>query len=72
MLYEAKKKAKAVSIHDFTLIKILGKGSFGKVVLVERHSSSNKKKLFAMKILDKASLAQNQLQKHTQAERHIL
>ena len=30
-----KKKENDISIEDFALIKVLGKGSFGKVVLVE-------------------------------------
>lgn len=42
-----------VVIGDFQLLKILGKGSFGKVMLVEHQET---KKLYAMKVLLKSSI----------------
>lgn len=58
-----------LSLEDFQMLKIVGKGSFGKVVLVRRKGHS---KLYAMKILDKASIcARNQI-KHTMTERRVL
>ncbi len=41
---------KKISIDDFHLLKLLGRGSFGKVILVEKKSN---KKLYAMKVLSK-------------------
>ncbi len=55
--YKSNKKSngKDVSMKDFKLIKLLGKGSFGTVVLVQKLIGSKKKegKLYAMKILVK-------------------
>ena len=41
---------KKVSMHDFTILKVIGRGSFGKVYLV-RHNESQLP--YAMKILKK-------------------
>ena len=58
-----------VRLEDFELLKVLGRGSFGKVMLV-RYKRDGKK--FAMKILKKkAIIARNQVE-HTKAERKIL
>eukprot|EP00743_Colponemidia_sp_Colp-15_P001810 GILK01001975.1.p1 GENE.GILK01001975.1~~GILK01001975.1.p1 ORF type:complete len:405 (+),score=90.28 GILK01001975.1:40-1215(+) len=58
-----------VTLEDFKLEKVLGKGSFGKVMLVRKTSNNE---LYAMKILRKADvLARNQIA-HTQTERRIL
>ena len=42
-----------VGLEDFELIKVIGKGSFGKVTLVKKKVGG---KLFAMKVLTKAHL----------------
>lgn len=42
-----------VSREDFSVIKLLGKGAYGKVLLVEE---KNTKKKFAMKVLQKKFL----------------
>ena len=39
-----------ISKNDFEILKVIGRGSFGKVFLVEKKSS---KELFAMKVLKK-------------------
>jgi serum/glucocorticoid-regulated kinase 2 len=58
-----------VRLEDFDLLKVLGRGSFGKVMLVQKKTD---KKIFAMKILKKrAIIARNQVE-HTKAERKIL
>ncbi|CAO3645819.1 unnamed protein product [Mucor hiemalis] len=59
-----------VSLDDFEVLKLLGRGAYGKVMLC-RHNESGK--LYAMKVLKKASLfvhAKNA--EHTKAERQIL
>jgi p70 ribosomal S6 kinase len=59
--------------NDFTLLRVLGKGGYGKVVQVKKNSGADKDRIFAMKILKKASLIRNQKDTaHTKAERNIL
>lgn len=61
--------AAKVRIEDFELLKVLGRGSFGKVMQV-RHKGNGQ--IYAMKILKKAAIvARNQVE-HTRAERKIL
>jgi len=58
-----------VRLDDFELLKVLGRGSFGKVMQVKKKSNG---KVYAMKILKKrAIIARNQVE-HTKAERKIL
>ena len=58
-----------INSHDFNLIKKLGKGSFGTVYLVEHKTS---KILYAMKILDKGQIKENDLIENSKIERIIL
>ena len=54
---------------DFELLKVIGRGSFGKVILVKKKDND---KLYAMKVLKKRRVvAQHQIE-HTKAERRIL
>lgn len=60
-----------LSIYDFALLKVLGKGSFGKVFLV-RPVRAPLNEVYAMKVLSKADvLIRNQVE-HTMTERSIL
>jgi len=56
-----------MTVSDFDLLKVLGKGSFGKVMLVKR-----KGRLFALKSLQKAKLVQRNQLHHTATERVVL
>lgn len=56
-----------LSFSDFILEKPLGKGTFGKVLLVRR-----RKKLFAMKILQKSDLFKNKMSESVLLEKRIL
>jgi hypothetical protein len=57
---------------DFEALRTLGKGSFGKVLLVRKRDGQDGGKLFAMKILQKRKVvARNQVE-HTKAERSVL
>ncbi|GLD99531.1 hypothetical protein PINS_up008257 [Pythium insidiosum] len=58
-----------VCLEDFTLIRVIGKGSFGKVTLVRKKTNS---KIFAMKILSKAHLLKRKQIEHTKTERRVL
>lgn len=60
-----------LSISDFDLLKVLGKGSFGKVMLVRKKDDTNGT-LYAMKTLRKAALLKRNQVAHTATERYIL
>ena len=45
---------------DFELRKVLGKGGYGKVFLVRKLTGDNRGKIFAMKVLKKATIVRNQ------------
>lgn len=51
-------KDKKISLHDFELIKVIGRGSFGKVYLVKKKDSGLP---YAMKILKKDQLIKKNL-----------
>lgn len=62
-----------VGPHDFELLKVLGKGGYGKVFQVRKVTGKDGSKIFAMKVLKKASIVRNQKDTaHTRAERNIL
>lgn len=58
-------------ILSLVIVKVLGKGSFGKVMLVRKKDDPSGK-LYAMKTLRKAALIKRNQVAHTATERHIL
>jgi serine/threonine protein kinase len=62
----------SVSVTDFDLLKVVGKGAFGKVFLVKKREGPDSEKLFAMKVLDKEVITQKGQVAHTKSERDIL
>jgi serum/glucocorticoid-regulated kinase 2 len=58
-----------ISIEDFEYIKVIGRGSFGKVYLVRKLDTQM---VYAMKILKKGQLIKMNLLTKTMAERKIL
>ena len=58
-----------LSYKDFEPLKLLGRGSFGEVLLVRLKAN---KKLYAMKVLDKKMLKQRKQQIHTKTERDLM
>lgn len=60
---------KKISLDDFKLLKVIGRGSFGKVYLVRKKDDGLP---YAMKILRKDQLIKKNLLVKTQAERDIL
>ncbi|XP_022254813.1 ribosomal protein S6 kinase alpha-5-like, partial [Limulus polyphemus] len=62
-----------VDISNFELLKVLGKGAYGKVFLVRKVGGQDHKKLYAMKVLKKAAIVQKQKTlEHTKTERQVL
>eukprot|EP00475_Leptophrys_vorax_P046271 TRINITY_DN987_c0_g1_i6.p1 TRINITY_DN987_c0_g1~~TRINITY_DN987_c0_g1_i6.p1 ORF type:complete len:567 (-),score=206.64 TRINITY_DN987_c0_g1_i6:140-1810(-) len=60
---------KKVTLQDFDLLKILGRGAFGKVVQIRKKDTGE---IYAMKILKKAMVYKRKQLDHTMAERRIL
>lgn len=60
---------KKISMDDFELLKVLGRGSFGKVLQVRKKDTGV---VYAMKILKKSYLVARDQVEHTRAERQIL
>ncbi|KAJ1733454.1 Serine/threonine kinase [Coemansia biformis] len=58
-----------VGIDDFKFVKVLGKGNFGKVMLSEEKSSS---KLYAIKVLKKEFIVENDEFESTRSEKRVL
>ncbi|XP_066155836.1 ribosomal protein S6 kinase beta-2 [Euwallacea fornicatus] len=62
-----------MSPKDFDLLKVLGKGGYGKVFQCRKRTGTDSGQIFAMKVLRKASIVRNQKDvSHTKAERNIL
>jgi len=55
------------TINDFHLVKVIGKGSYGKVMLVKRDNE-----VFAMKVLRKENVMNRNQVEHTKTERNVL
>jgi len=58
-----------LSIYDFELMNLIGKGSYGKVMQARKKDSG---KIYAIKVLKKTDLKKASQIKHTKTERHIL
>mmetsp|Transcript_56088 Transcript_56088/g.167865 ORF Transcript_56088/g.167865 Transcript_56088/m.167865 type:complete len:1027 (-) Transcript_56088:226-3306(-) len=56
----------------FPMLRVLGKGSFGKVVLVQKQTGKERGGLFAMKILRKSHLVKRRQIERTKTERKVL
>ncbi|XP_022110328.1 ribosomal protein S6 kinase alpha-5-like isoform X1 [Acanthaster planci] len=65
--------AEKVGRKSFELLKVLGTGAYGKVFLVRKHSGNDAGRLFAMKVLKKATIVQKaKTAEHTMTERQVL
>lgn len=53
---EFRKEGEKANASQFELLKVLGQGSFGKVFLVRKVKGRDSGKLYAMKVLKKATL----------------
>ena len=66
---QRKKSSSKLGVDDFQLIKVLGKGAFGKVYMVKRKTDGE---IYAMKVLHKDKVKKQQQIEHTQTERWVL
>eukprot|EP00930_Biecheleria_cincta_P083759 TRINITY_DN73269_c0_g1_i1.p1 TRINITY_DN73269_c0_g1~~TRINITY_DN73269_c0_g1_i1.p1 ORF type:complete len:346 (-),score=54.02 TRINITY_DN73269_c0_g1_i1:22-1032(-) len=62
---------RAPQLDDFERLKVLGKGSYGKVFLV-CHKQEGRRKLYAMKMLRKEHVMNRNQVEHTTTERRVL
>ena len=60
-----------VAIEDFELLRVLGRGSFGKVMLVKKKDDANNT-LYAMKTLRKQQLVKRNQLDHAETEKYVL
>ena len=58
-----------LTINDFSIIKVIGKGSYGKVLLVKKN---DEEKVYAMKVLKKKAMIKRNQVEHIKAERKIM
>lgn len=58
-----------IGVKDFTLLKVVGKGSFGKVMMVRKKDN---RRIYAMKVLRKANIIKRNQVAHTKTERNVL
>eukprot|EP00996_Jenningsia_fusiforme_P000929 NODE_1847_length_1382_cov_6.795199_g1671_i0.p1 GENE.NODE_1847_length_1382_cov_6.795199_g1671_i0~~NODE_1847_length_1382_cov_6.795199_g1671_i0.p1 ORF type:complete len:437 (+),score=107.27 NODE_1847_length_1382_cov_6.795199_g1671_i0:41-1351(+) len=58
-----------VGIKDFEMVKVIGRGSFGKVMKVRRKGTDE---IYAMKALRKDVIVREKMETHTKAEKTIL
>lgn len=58
---------------SFDLLRVIGQGGYGKVFQVKKKAGPDKNKIYAMKVLKKATIVRNKKDiVHTKAERNIL
>jgi serum/glucocorticoid-regulated kinase 3 len=60
---------RGTTIDDFVLLKVVGKGSFGRVLLARLKTSD---RLYAIKVLSKKAIKQRNEVQHIMAERNVL
>lgn len=65
--------AHRVDMSSFELLKVLGTGAYGKVFLVRKKGGADAGRLYAMKVLKKATIVQKKkTTEHTRTERQVL
>eukprot|EP00835_Amoeboradix_gromovi_P001043 NODE_41_length_29768_cov_0.533924.p6 type:complete len:363 gc:universal NODE_41_length_29768_cov_0.533924:26576-27664(+) len=64
-----KPQDKPITMEDFELMKVIGKGSFGKVMQVKKKDTG---RVYAMKIIKKSHIVETDEVEHTLAERQVL
>lgn len=66
-------RRRKVSIQDFRINTVIGRGGYGKVMLVSKLNGSDRNETYAMKTISKAKLLKSKTDtQHTRSERKIL
>ena len=68
-IFQKEEAQSKVNINSFTLLKVIGKGSYAKVILVKKKDNN---KIYAMKILKKDYIRLKKQVAHIKTERSIL
>jgi len=63
---------KRIGIEDFELKAVIGKGSFGRVLMVIKKTGADAGKVYAMKVLNKGTVLKRHEEAHTKTEKKIL
>jgi serine/threonine protein kinase len=66
---DQQKKIGTITKKDFQMLSVIGKGSYGKVLLVKKADSGE---LYALKVLKKTEILKRNQVEHTMTERRIL
>lgn len=66
---QQKRTGSNITKKDFDMISVIGKGSYGKVMLVKKRDTGQ---LYALKVLKKAEIIRRNQVEHTLTERRIL
>ncbi len=69
LCYSPQQAQKTINIDSFDLLKVIGKGSFGKVYVVRK---KNTNRIYAMKVLRKSQIISRSEVTHTMAEKTVL
>lgn len=67
--YQPAQQNESLSIEDFELLRVIGKGSFGKVMQVRKKDTG---RIYALKTIRKAHIVSRHEVTHTLAERTVL
>ncbi|TYZ60843.1 hypothetical protein PybrP1_000422 [[Pythium] brassicae (nom. inval.)] len=62
----------SMSVNDFDLLSVVGKGAYGKVFLAKKQAGRNAGRVYAMKVLRKQDVFKKKQVEHTKSEQRIL
>ena len=62
----------SMSVNDFDLLSVVGKGAYGKVFLAKKKAGRNAGRVYAMKVLKKCDVFKKKQVEHTKSEQRIL
>lgn len=70
-LFASQMMSNQLTLDNFNMLSVIGKGSYAKVVLVKKKGENNDK-VYAMKILKKKYIEKRKQETHIMTERNIL